>query len=139
MNCFASARKKRDVVKYVLDASAVLALLQREPGHQRVEKMLVEAGISAVNLCEVASKLAAKGLEEAIVRPELLALGLEVIPCDEAVAFRAARIHAAARPTGLSLGDSVCLASAAIAGAVAVTTDRAWSRLKGAPRVQQIR
>ena len=37
----------------VLDASAVLALLNREPGGERVENYLGEGVISAVNAAEV--------------------------------------------------------------------------------------
>jgi PIN domain nuclease of toxin-antitoxin system len=37
----------------VLDASALLAYLQGEPGSARVEAALDNAGISAVNLAEV--------------------------------------------------------------------------------------
>jgi PIN domain nuclease of toxin-antitoxin system len=38
--------------KYVLDASAVLALLNRETGQDRVEAVLGDSIISAVNFCE---------------------------------------------------------------------------------------
>lgn len=39
--------------KYVLDASALLALVNAEPGHERVAEVLAEAIIGAVNYCEV--------------------------------------------------------------------------------------
>ncbi|MBA3425206.1 MAG: PIN domain-containing protein, partial [Rubrobacter sp.] len=42
----------------VLDASALLALLNREPGHEEVARIVPDAAISAVNLSEVAAKLA---------------------------------------------------------------------------------
>ena len=38
--------------KYVLDSSAVLALLNREPGQDRVEAVLADSCIGAVNYCE---------------------------------------------------------------------------------------
>ena len=125
--------------RYVLDASAVLALLQREPGHRRVTKLLAEAAISAVNLCEVAAKLSEKGLLAESLRPDLLALGLQVVPFGEALAFRAAEIRSSTRRLGLSLGDCACLATADAAEAIAVTADTSWERVKVGPRIQLIR
>ncbi|HEV3113837.1 MAG TPA: hypothetical protein VGY99_25395 [Candidatus Binataceae bacterium] len=46
-------------VRRVLDASAVLAYLQREPGYARVRSALsTGASISTVNLAEVSAKVA---------------------------------------------------------------------------------
>ena len=45
----------------VLDASALLALLNDEPGAGEVEKTVPGAIISAVNLSEVVAKLAERG------------------------------------------------------------------------------
>ncbi len=114
----------------VLDASAVLALLQREPGHLQVAKSLGDAAISSVNLSEVAGKLIEKGLTAESIRPDLLALGLEVAPFDEPLAFRAAEMRLATRRAGLSLGDRACLATAEKFKAVAVTADHNWNALK---------
>lgn len=65
----------------LLDASALLAYLQREPGFEAVREALREgAAISAVNLAEVAGKLKARGKDpERIVR-RLLAMGLGSCP-----------------------------------------------------------
>lgn len=46
----------------VLDASALLALLNQEPGHEEVVRPIPDAAISAVNLSEVAAKLARGGV-----------------------------------------------------------------------------
>jgi PIN domain nuclease of toxin-antitoxin system len=127
------------VASYVLDASAVLALVHGEPGHLEVVKLLGNAAISSVNLSEVAAKLIEKGLTIESVRPDLLALGLEVLPFDEPLAFRAAEMRPATRRFGLSLGDRACLATAERAKAVAVTADRGWSTLKLSVRVQVLR
>jgi PIN domain nuclease of toxin-antitoxin system len=127
------------VAKYVLDASAVLALVHGEPGHQEVVRLLGDAAISSVNLSEVAAKLIEKGLAIKSIRPDLLALGLEVVPFDEALAFRTAELRPATRRSGLSLGDRVCLATAEMTSAVAVTADRSWSTLKVPVKVQVLR
>ena len=49
------------MAKMVLDASALLAFVNREPGAEKVTAVLGEAMISAVNLCEVVTKLALRG------------------------------------------------------------------------------
>jgi ribonuclease VapC len=48
----------------VLDASALLALINAEPGAKLVAKALPEATISAVNLAEVVTKLIDIGILE---------------------------------------------------------------------------
>ena len=52
-------------VKYVLDASAVLALLHQEKGFQKIEDFIKEGGLSlsAVNYSEVVGKLSDKGVD----------------------------------------------------------------------------
>ena len=48
---------------HILDASAVIALMNKEPGATRVRDLirLGSAGISTVNISEVATKLVARG------------------------------------------------------------------------------
>ena len=95
----------------LLDASALLAYLQRELGFEAVREALREgAAISAVNLAEVAGKLKARGKDpERIVR-RLLAMGLEVLPFTLEEALEAGALDPLTRPLGLSLGDRACLA-----------------------------
>ena len=47
----------------VLDASALLAYLQGEPGEASVDKILAESVISSVNWAEVVQKSLAAGVE----------------------------------------------------------------------------
>jgi len=49
-------------MRFVLDASAVLALLQAEPGAERVRSVIREAALSSVNLTEVVTKLTGRGV-----------------------------------------------------------------------------
>lgn len=114
----------------VLDASALLALLNEEEGAEQVAE-LVAAGatISAVNLSEVAAKLSLVGMPEALIRESLDPLGLETVAFDVELAYRAALLAGPAKASGLSLGDRACLALAAQAGLPAVTADRAWRQL----------
>ena len=112
----------------LLDASALLAYLQREPGFEAVWEALREgAAISAVNLAEVAGKLKARGKDpERIVR-RLLAMGLEVLPFTLEEALEAGALDPLTRPLGLSLGDRACLAAGKVRGLAVLTADRTWA------------
>ena len=110
----------------VLDASALLAMLQGEAGGDVVEELLETAVISSVNWTEVAQKTLDKQAEVEGLRQELEALGLEVLPFTAALAETTAHLRSA---TGLSLGDRACLALAAVLGLPALTTDRIWPDL----------
>jgi len=64
----------------VLDASAVLTLLYREPGHETVAGLVEGSVISVVNWSEVVQKLAQRGVAEpAAIITSLLALGVTVL------------------------------------------------------------
>lgn len=114
---------------YVLDASAVLTAIQREPGTERIEPHLRTACISAVNLAEVVGKLQDRGLSEHEIDEVLLLLDLDVRGFDTQMAIVAGKLRSTTRHVGLSLGDRACLALAAQSGATALTTDKAWATL----------
>ncbi|GAB4280322.1 MAG: PIN domain-containing protein [Deferrisomatales bacterium] len=116
-------------VDCVFDASAVLAVLQEEPGSERVEGRLPRAAICAVNLSEAAGKMLEIGIPASEAREVLDALGLAVVPFDEQLAWGAAGLRRSTRRLGLSLGDRACLATALALGLPVVTADRAWAEL----------
>jgi len=124
---------------YVLDASAVLAVLNDEPGARSVQAVLDEARISAVNLSEVVSRLQDRGVPDAAIDQILIDLDLTVAPFDADQAVRAGKLRKSTRGVGLSLGDRACLALAASTGGTALTTDKAWASLKLDVRVEQAR
>ena len=113
----------------VLDASALLAMLQGEPGGDVVQGLLETAAISSVNWSEVAQKSLEKQTELEGLRHDLEALGLEILPFTAVLAETTARLRSATRQAGLSLGDRACLALAALLGIPAVTADRVWPDL----------
>lgn len=124
----------------ILDASAVLAFLQGEPGADQVEACLMKgAAISAVNLAEVASKLSDGSMDDTTIDEALSLLAVSVLPFDEAQARIAGRLRAATRDAGLSLGDRACLALAVSLQLPAYTTDRAWLRADVSVRVVTVR
>ena len=123
----------------VLDASALLAMLQGEPGGERVAEAIPDAVISAVNIAEVVAKLCDKGLAQKQARETLEILSLNVVEFDLSQAIEAGGLRPSTRDYGLSLGDRACLALAARVGATALTTDRAWAQLEIGISVDVIR
>lgn len=113
----------------VLDASAVLAYLHGEPGHERVAAAIDDAAISAVNWAEVLQKIDAAGGDADRLGDGLLALGLDVAALTRDDARMAAQLWPKTRSAGLSLGDRACLATAHRLELPALTADRAWSNL----------
>lgn len=113
----------------VLDASAVLALLQQEPGEEVVAPLVGRAAWSAVNLCEVAGKLTDRGMPGPAVAEALDSLHLTVHDFDADLGFAAAELcHAV--PRSLSVGDRACLALARRLRVPAITADKEWTRLR---------
>jgi ribonuclease VapC len=127
------------MISCVLDASAILAYLEEESGSREVEKLLDEAAVSAVNIAEVASKLAERGAPADRIRQTIQALGVEVIPCDEAIAYRIGDLRSSTKALGLSLGDRACLATALQHNVRAITADRHWKTVKVGARIHVIR
>lgn len=121
----------------ILDASAVLAYLQAEKGHERLEAGF-EAGpcwISAVNLCEVLGKLCDVGMTPPEARSTVDDLALTIVDFDAESAELAASLRLRTKSIGASLGDRACLALAERAAQrrpppVVYTADRTWTRLR---------
>lgn len=114
----------------LLDASALLAAVNEEPGGRRVAECLDNAAISAVNLAEVATKLRDVGWQPAELSALVDELQFEVLPFDGRDALASAALRRPTQKLGLSLGDRACLATAQRTGYAVLTADKAWSRLK---------
>lgn len=125
----------------VLDASAALALLRVEPGHEQVAELLPGSMISALNYSEVVQKLTQLGSTTAEEdTAALIALGATVAAFDVTAAINTAQLWSATRGAGLSLADRACLALAAdVPNGVAVTADQAWKTLNLTVPIQLIR
>ena len=121
----------------VLDASAVLALLQEEPGADEVESLLDAALMSSVNLSEVIQKAEQHGVHTEGLEYDLEALGIEFRDFDVGAARSAAELWS--KGSGLSLGDRACLGLAASERLPAVTADGRWSALRMPVRVRVVR
>ena len=126
-----------------MDASALLALSHGEQGYGVVEDLIQtqECVISSVNIAEVGSKLADKGLQQEDLPRILQQFQVDIIDFNAEQAIRSAAIGQITRSSGLSLGDRACFALAQLMDACVVTTDRAWSDVEGVlgVKVVQIR
>lgn len=116
--------------EYLLDTSALMALLLNEPGADLVSEILDRSSIHAVNLAEIVRKLVSAGFPIDALIERLSDLNLEVIEkFSTEQAHAMGRIAVEAKRLGLSLGDCVCLTVAEWLGMVAVTTEQRWSEL----------
>lgn len=122
-----------------LDASALLAFLFAEPGHEQVAAQLDAACVSTVNLAEVASRFACDGHDPREVCRRIAASPVEIVPFLAADAAITAALVPVTRKHGLSLGDRACLALAMARRIPALTADSAWTALRLPVPVQLIR
>jgi ribonuclease VapC len=117
------------MIEYILDSTALIALVGLETGSQQIAGLLKHSAVSAVNLAETVNKLLEKGFSQAEVRVSLAKLELNVEDWSEAMAYRSAEFTQFNKSHGLSLGDRACLTFAKQLRATAVTSDRAWRRI----------
>jgi PIN domain nuclease of toxin-antitoxin system len=123
----------------VLDSSAVLAILKREPGAERVRAVLDRSILGAVNAAEVHSKLVDAGVSRSASEAMIRFLGCPIVAFNENQAMDAGALIAQTRELGLSLGDRACLALAIAREATVYTADRAWKDLSLQIRIEVIR
>jgi|SRR5262252_2720872 len=126
--------------RIVLDASALLAVLNREPGADKLTPQLLSTATSStVNLVEVQGKLVNRGLS-----PQE-AWEATISPIREATAFTpehamtAGSLIVETRALGLSLGDRACLALGLALRAPVYTADKSWKSLKLGLRIHIVR
>lgn len=115
----------------VLDASAVIAVLNQEPGAERLTtNVLAHACCSSVNAAEVQRKLVGRGLDPDHAWHDVTAVVRQVFAFTADQAKNAGSLIAQTRTSGLSLGDRACLALALDLHAPVYTADRSWKNLK---------
>lgn len=123
----------------VLDASAILVVLNHETGSSKVEALLPGGFASTVNLAEVAGKLAELGMPISDIRAAIEALGLTIVNFDAPMAFETGSLRSATRKAGLSLGDRACLATGKVLSKTVVTADRTWTTLDVGVKIRSVR
>ena len=108
---------------YVLDTSAVAALLLNERGAEIVGPITQQAELPVVNLCEVYTKTVEAGGDVAKTDAILVSWGIRIRGFREGHAMEAARLRPLTRHLGLSLGDRACLAQGLFSGFPVLTAD----------------
>ena len=119
----------------VLDASAMLALLLDESGAELVAAVHDQSLMCAVNVAEVAERLA-RNAPDAAVKLSLVATLPSVIAVDTDLAATAGLMRASTRSVGLSLGDRFCRALAKRLSCPVLTADGAWAEIADAVGVE---
>lgn len=126
--------------RIVLDASALLAILNEEAGAEQLTlELLSEAAASTVNLAEVQGKLVDLGLSPDDAWEATLSAIRDVVPFSADQAKLAGNLVAQTRALGLSLGDRACLALGLDLKAPVYTADKSWKKLKLGIRIHVIR
>jgi ribonuclease VapC len=114
----------------VLDASALLALIHEEPGHELVAARIDGAVLGTVNLAEVVGKLVDAGVDVTRLRELLGGAGVVLAPLTAEDAELAGALRALDGGRNLSLGDRCALAlTTRMEPPEVLTADRAWAEL----------
>src|SRR5690242_5411644 len=126
--------------RIVLDASAILAILNRESGASALTPELLSGAVcSAVNASEVHGKLVNLGLAPREAWEAALSPVQEIIDFNAEHARTAGEIVKRTKRYGLSLGDRACLALGLALNAPVYTADRLWKKIKLGVRIHVIR
>lgn len=127
----------------VIDASAVIALLNKEKGYELVGKELDNALISSVNFSEVLTIANRNIFEDKKSREEGMKLLKHSFPrivdFNYEQACIAASFDKVTSKYGLSLGDRACLALAKHKNCPVITADKAWKNLDIGVKIKLIR
>lgn len=128
------------MTRIVLDASALLAVLNQEPGSEKLTaELLTDAAASTVNLAEVHGKLVRLGGAPDEAWENLLSLIRESVPFTVEHAKLTGDLVSQTAPFGLSLGDRACLALGLSLHAPIYTADKSWKKLKVGASIHVIR
>ncbi len=126
----------------VIDASAIIALLEQEKGAEIVEKKLNGAIVSSVNFSEIVAvinrKVTDKKTQEEAIRL-FTSTFQHVIDFDKEQAMIVGKLDQFTKQYGLSLGDRACLALAQFRNLPVLTAEKNWQKLKIDVDIQLIR
>lgn len=114
----------------VLDASALLALIQNEAGADVVRPLLKKAIMSAINVAEVLTALL-----KVDIFPEDAAIAVsdiihKIVPFDLEQARHTSELYPYVKHKGLSLGDRACIGLGQKLQLPVYTADKIWAELK---------
>ena len=113
----------------VFDASALIAILRKEPGHERYMAHYLFGCVSAINLAECISE--ALRVDGSLEKLDALFIRMKtpIEPFTREQALIAGSIHARTRKEELSYADCACIALALDKGLPIITKDSMWKIL----------
>lgn len=113
---------------YIIDASAVLAYLFKEPGADIIERYIKDGlAITTVNLTEVILKLKTLPISQAETISSLSNLGMETIDYNQSLMRATAQLDWPRRPY-LALADKICLGAGNYFKYPVITADKLWTK-----------
>jgi ribonuclease VapC len=124
----------------VLDASAILTVINDEPGAEKLTPDLLARAVgSTVNLAEVQTKLVSRGWTPEQAWEDAISPLREAVSFDEEQARIAGDLVIQTRHLGLSLRDRACLALGIALKVPVYTAEKVWKKLKVGVRIHVIR
>lgn len=118
------------VSEYILDASALLAMLNSEKGKEEIEKILPFSVMSTVNIAEVVGELHNKlALEIEECENIILTMVNRIVDFDIKQSMKCAELKKHTRQYGLSLGDRACMSLGLALNLPIYTADKIWAQL----------
>lgn len=117
------------MTKVVLDASALIAYIRKEPGAENILDLLPHAVMSSVNYAEVVAVLSRLTMTSDIIENILKNLIGHVMPFDPSQALITGILQRQTKSKGLSLGDRACIALGIHLQAPIYTADKIWTEL----------
>ncbi|MDP1974414.1 MAG: type II toxin-antitoxin system VapC family toxin [Alphaproteobacteria bacterium] len=127
------------MTKYVLDASAFLALINNEEGASKVEKVLPHSIMSSVNVSECVVVLGSIGMLDQEIETIFKDLLSEIISFDMNQAFIAGFLRKETKTKGLSFGDRACIALGKMMKLPVMSADKVWAEIDCGVHVELIR
>ena len=125
--------------RYVLDSSALIALINDEPGSERVKRALSGSIMSAVNVSEVVAVLIRLSMPQDKIHTVITNLVHAVIPFNDEQAYVAGYLYAETQVKGLSFGDRACLSLGKAKNMPVLTSDRKWGEVNCGVNVEIFR
>lgn len=114
----------------IFDASALIAVITQEAGHDQIKEYLSKAVMSSVNVSEVYQYCLDKmDMTEEECKNMLKVASVEVYEFTEAQAMVAAKLVASTKKYGISIADRACLSLSIVTGFPVLTCDRIWQKL----------
>lgn len=118
-------------VKYIMDASAIVAVACNEPFIPDLPMMFTDSIITTLNLAEALSAIIKKtNTDPDIIWDSLSNYVQNHYPLDDILTYEVVKMLPYAKQYGLSFGDRYCMALACVLHLPIYTADRIWKKLE---------